>query len=381
MLGSQPGQFKRRRKKLKSVQYARPGVKPVQSDPNGDKTTKIWLVDTTTESNMKLVKDHLGENTDVVEIPIQLTSSNFSSYEILKEILPKGATIPSSFEAVGHIAHINLKDEHHKYRFVIGNVILDKNPGLKTVVNKLGVIGSEFREFKFELLAGIEDYNATVKQHNCTFTVPYDKVYWNSRLQTEHSRLVKIVSDDKSSILADVMAGIGPFAVPTAKAGISVHANDLNPVSFEYLQKNSKQNGVEQKVVSYCEDGRDFIKKIRDMFLLEDSAHQDDVHFAMNLPATAVEFLDAFLDWPAAAHRHRAVIHVYCFSSAKDFKSDAVRLVQQNLKSDAPLSDVSVHHVRNVAPKKEMLCVSFRLATAKRKSEEPTAEKRPKTVE
>eukprot|EP01060_Flectonema_neradi_P004272 TRINITY_DN12781_c0_g2_i1.p1 TRINITY_DN12781_c0_g2~~TRINITY_DN12781_c0_g2_i1.p1 ORF type:complete len:429 (+),score=76.71 TRINITY_DN12781_c0_g2_i1:78-1289(+) len=365
-------------KKFKSIQYAKTGVKPVQPDPDGDKATKVWLIDTSNEDNITQVKNYLGEDVQVVDVPVRLTSTNFSSYEILSEILPKGTTIPSSFEAVGHIAHINLKDEHHKYRFLIGQVILDKNPGLKTVVNKLGAIGSEFREFQFELLAGKADYNATVKQHNCTFTVPYDKVYWNSRLQTEHTRLVKVVCDNENVILADVMAGIGPFAVPAAKAGVTVHANDLNPVSYEYLQKNSKQNGVSGNVTPYCLDGREFIAKIRDMFLLDSSAHQEDVHFAMNLPATAVEFLDAFLNWDASASPHRAVIHVYCFSSEKDFKEDAVRLVQHHLKTTEPLPEVSVHHVRNVAPKKEMLCVSFRLAKLKRACGEADVDKRPK---
>lgn len=46
------------------------------------------------------------------------------------------------------------------------------------------------------------------------------KVYWNSRLETEHKRLVD--SFRAGQVVVDVMAGIGPFAVPAAQKGCKV---------------------------------------------------------------------------------------------------------------------------------------------------------------
>ena len=67
-------------------------------------------------------------------------------------------------------------------------------------------------------------------------------MYWNSRLQHEHSRLVgSFAAED---IVADVFAGIGPFALPDAKKGCGVLANDLNPSSFKYLVQNTNDNDV-----------------------------------------------------------------------------------------------------------------------------------------
>jgi tRNA (guanine37-N1)-methyltransferase len=67
-------------------------------------------------------------------------------------------------------------------------------------------------------------------------------VYWNSRLQAEHNRVIeKLNSED---VVADVFAGVGPFALPAAKKGCGVLANDLNPESFRYLTKNAEDNGV-----------------------------------------------------------------------------------------------------------------------------------------
>ena len=47
-------------------------------------------------------------------------------------------------------------------------------------------------------------------------------------------------------IVADLMAGVGPFAVPLALNRIMVYANDLNPESFKYLNKNMKINHCEK---------------------------------------------------------------------------------------------------------------------------------------
>ena len=73
-------------------------------------------------------------------------------------------------------AHLNLNDEYLPYKYIIGEVILDvcvyiriqsleglmnvvqKNKGIKTVVNKLNSIDTTFRFFKMELLAGEPNY-------------------------------------------------------------------------------------------------------------------------------------------------------------------------------------------------------------------------------
>lgn len=45
-------------------------------------------------------------------------------------------------------------------------------------------------------------------------------------------------------VVADVMAGVGPFAMPASKRGCGVLANDLNPESYKYLSVNIKNNRV-----------------------------------------------------------------------------------------------------------------------------------------
>jgi tRNA (guanine37-N1)-methyltransferase len=80
------------------------------------------------------------------------------------------------------------------------------------------------------------------RESDCNFTFDFSEVYWNSRLQYEHGRLIgSFAAED---VVADVFAGIGPFALPAAKKGCGVLANDLNPSSFKYLVQNMNDNDV-----------------------------------------------------------------------------------------------------------------------------------------
>jgi len=70
----------------------------------------------------------------------------------------------------------------HKNVFTTGQVLLEKKPTLKTVVNKMNTIDTAFRTFQMELLAGEDNYVTVAKENGCSFEMDYSKVYWNSRL-------------------------------------------------------------------------------------------------------------------------------------------------------------------------------------------------------
>lgn len=77
-------------------------------------------------------------------------------------------------------------------------------------------------------------------------------MYWNSRLHTEHDRLVQLFRPE--DVVVDVFAGVGPFALPAAKKGCGVLANDLNPESYRWLLRNVETNKVRQlRSIRWCE--------------------------------------------------------------------------------------------------------------------------------
>lgn len=154
-------------------------------------------------------------------------------------------------------------------------------------------------------------------------------MYWNSRLHTEHDRLVQLFKPNE--FVCDVFAGVGPFALPAAKRGSIVYANDLNPSSYEYMKENIKYNKINSGIFPYNMDGRAFIRQaVKDLQATSTKEWKTFDHFVMNLPATAIEFLDAFRGlyhdqkdlFNASARAKLPMIHCHCFTKSTDAMQD-----------------------------------------------------------
>ncbi|KAE8441541.1 hypothetical protein EG329_004849 [Mollisiaceae sp. DMI_Dod_QoI] len=404
----------------------------VQPDPDptlASKGTKCLLLspivkpeDQSTWSNI-LKEAVKTEDVNIVPYDLKLDYNYWTYHDIMKSILPDDAQeeIPVGFAIVGHVAHLNLRDEYLPYKKLIAEVLVDKNPGIRTVINKIDDVGthSEFRTFSYEVLAGPDDMDVEISEGDCIFRFNYSKVYWNSRLQTEHKRLVDSFSPGE--VVCDVMAGVGPFAIPAGKKGVFVWANDLNPDSYEAMIDAIKRNKVHHFVRPHCEDGHTFIRSAADNLLALASTGENTIsipsrvyrsksrtgpppqptvvtipptisHFVMNLPATAIDFLGSFNGLYSG---HEALfqeegyklpmIHVHCFSTKSDDNiAESHEICQkiteklgykvhprigqgrnvnledwQKLKLDE--GEVLVREVRDVAPKKRMFCASFRV--------------------
>ncbi|XP_007561231.1 tRNA (guanine(37)-N(1))-methyltransferase [Poecilia formosa] len=324
-----------------------------------------------------------GVSDELQQYDLKLTYDNLKTEEVLEAVLPQGQDVTSSFSRVGHIAHMNLRDHQLPYKNLIGQVIMDKNPGITCVVNKTNMIDSTYRNFKMEVLAGEENMVAKVKENGVTYEFDFSRVYWNPRLSTEHQRVVQLVK--RGDAVFDVFAGVGPFAIPAARLGAKVLANDLNPESYRWLQHNCKLNKLESKVQTFNLDGRDFIRGPLRRELPALLKGESAVHVVMNLPALALEFLDAFrglLQPEPTCDRNLPTVHCYGFSKHDDPEADVVQRASRSL--GFPLeNECSVHFVRNVAPNKDMMCVRFTvpkdvLYCSSKTKTEPSEEPAPK---
>ncbi|KAJ2802675.1 tRNA(m(1)G37)methyltransferase [Coemansia guatemalensis] len=378
-----------------------PRLRSVVDGSSSSTTHKIVLLNPEINDKLEGASERLRQlvqenKWETVEHTINLGYEHWGADEVLKAILPDPSQAPTSYEQIGHIAHMNLRDEYLEYKALIGQVILDKSTTVKTVVNKLDTIDNTFRNFKMEVLAGEDNFVATVRENECMFRFDYSKVYWNSRLHSEHERLIKMFGSGSS--ICDVMAGVGPFAIPAAKQGALVWANDLNPASFNALCDNVRLNKVQARVRTFNKDGRDFIRKAfaeyyqmskngtlsippnpKKSTASKNIAAKEQAipitsrsfdHVVMNLPAIAIEFLDAF----RGIFRHIAgeddkppnlpLIHVHCFTKSEEPKKDILLRACRALgfpEDKHTELDADVYYVRKVAPKKDMYCLSLRL--------------------
>ncbi|KAK8164332.1 guanine methyltransferase Trm5 [Phyllosticta citrichinensis] len=368
----------------------------------------------------------LANQSRVELIPYDLILDyDYWSYDqIMSAIVPEENQemyFPKRFTEVGHVVHLNLGPEHEPYKKIFSQVLIDKSSrNIKTVINKLSNVGDEnaFRTFKYEVLAGPDDLMVEHHEEKCLFRFDFGKVYWNSRLQEEHRRIVqKFVPGE---VVVDVMAGVGPFAIPAGKKRVFVLANDLNPESYAYMEGNITANRVDKFVQPYNEDGHAFIRNAAANLFnqsvqagIHDSIPksakppqrqsgspkpkkfsimnrpQVPSHFVMNLPASAIDFLPSFIGLYTRSPVREALggtdprtlfaphtadklpmIHVHCFCpkfpTAAESEEEILQRISEKLefKIDRNMMkelDGEVHDVRDIAPGKEMFCVSFRL--------------------
>ncbi len=294
---------------------------------------------------------------------------------------------------------------------MIGQILIDKNPNITTVINKTFDVGTEsvFRTFPYEVLAGPDDLDVTVRESDCEFRFNFGKVYWNSRLGTEHTRLVESFKEGEA--VCDLMAGVGPFAIPAGKRKVFVRANDLNPDSYAGLEDAIKRNKVENFIIGSCMDGREFVRKASEELAksprmirlpaklkISRNKSKEEIealkkavdeaakvlqeptafsHYVMNLPATAIEFLDAFkgvyhgreTEFYPQSSQKLPLIHLYLFQTKLATEEEECtqicerisKYIGAEVKSDDQNLDMAIHYVRLVAPKKKMFCASFRI--------------------
>ncbi|XP_058206791.1 tRNA (guanine(37)-N1)-methyltransferase 2 [Rhododendron vialii] len=434
----------------------RPRVKPITEDPTSEKTRYMILSEKVQNSDLSDIPgqklDELKALCEIDVVPYSLTLgySYWGTDHVLKQILPPGVEVPSSFETIGHVAHLNISDELLPFKDIVAKVIYDKNyPRIKTVVNKVGTITNEFRVPKFEVLMGTDDMVTEVKQYGAKFKLDYSLVYWNSRLEHEHIRLVSQFQAGET--ICDMFSGIGPFAIPAAQKGCLVYANDLNPDSIRYLRINAEINKVNDLVCGYNMDARKFICQLmtapaceidkmsdgpvleaqqrssiqangetmsQDMKLageLEEvrgnkstnregvdrscmnqdasvaaikrpsGSQEDDKlkqsaskrmrgsdsfhpkpwehvdHVIMNLPASALQFLDAFRGLIHRRYWKGSLPWVHCYCFMRSNETEEVIISEAESALNARIRDPIFHRVRDVAPNKAMFCLSFRL--------------------
>jgi tRNA (guanine37-N1)-methyltransferase len=185
----------------------------------------------------------LTENgASLVDGSAPVTFDSLTQEAILRRLLPDVVEITSRFEQVGHIAHVNLQPHLLPHKYIIGAVLLEKNAslGVRTVVNKTNFIENQFRVLPMEIIAGPDETMVELEENGSKFRFDFREVFWNSRLLNEHRRIVMMCSP--GDVVWDMCAGVGPFAIPLARRGCTVYANDLNPACFKFLNQNADLN-------------------------------------------------------------------------------------------------------------------------------------------
>ena len=384
---------------LKSHKIPYKNFNPIKHSKNSNENiyiTKYQINEK--ETLIKLIENSISDEKkknenityEITEENITLTTKNFTYEQILKNFFvyeneTNIKNIPSGFEIIGKIAHMNLKEEYLKYKYVIGELILEKNPSIKTVINKIGKIENIYRTYNMEILSGEENYFVEHKEDSIIFKFDIRKTYWCSRLQNERSRILNLIS--KNNILLDAFCGVGPLSLRACKKGIKVFSNDLNPDCYKYLNDNIKYNKINKDLIkTYNMDAREFIKIFIEKskkIINDDDDNLDnnfpyDIHIDhiyMNLPKDAIEFLNVFIGLFKGCKEsvynknNLPIVHVYGFAKScdnpieelKERISKAFNLDFKIFKEKCESDILNIENVRDISNRKVVYCVDMKI--------------------
>jgi tRNA (guanine37-N1)-methyltransferase len=266
--------------------------------------------------------------------------------EIIIERSP--AEILGFSPAYEHIGDIAIIDRQQAQAQRVAQVLLKQNR-IKTVLQAESSVTGEYRTRSVSILAGEKRTKTLYRENKCRYLIDLSKVYFTPRLSTERARIADKIHDGE--IVVDMFAGVGPFSILIAKRSPRAHviAIDKNPDAVRYLKENVKLNKVENvKIID--RDARDAVKEI-----------SGADHVIMNLPHSAIEFLDAAF----GVLKNGGIIHFYAIAHENDLFDGILKRIE----AVAGLSGLRIvpldkRIVRPYAPYQFNICIDFQVLSS-----------------
>lgn len=266
--------------------------------------------------------------------------------EIIIERSP--AEILGFSPAYEHIGDIAIIDRQQAQAHRVAQVLLKQNR-IKTVLQAESSVTGEYRTRSVSILAGEKRTRTLYRENKCRYLIDLSRVYFTPRLSTERARIADKIHDGE--IVVDMFAGVGPFSILIAKRYPRAHviAIDKNPDAIRYLKENVKLNKVENiKIID--RDARDAVKEI-----------SGADHVIMNLPHSAIEFLDAAF----GVLKNGGIIHFYAIAHENDLFDGILKRIE----AVAGLSGLQIvpldkRIVRPYAPYQFNICIDFQVLSS-----------------
>jgi tRNA wybutosine-synthesizing protein 2 len=157
--------------------------------------------------------------------------------------------LPSSYQKIGNIVILNLKEELWEHDKKIGKIILEKIPDTKTVCRRTDFIKNQYRKPALKVIAGKKKTGVVHKEHGILYKLDVNEIMFAKGNLNERKRISKLVK--KNEVVVDMFAGIGYFSLGVAKTSKpkKIYSIEINPIAYNYLKQNIELNDVEDKII------------------------------------------------------------------------------------------------------------------------------------
>ncbi len=298
-----------------------------------------------TNTDMSRIRSILFDlEAELLRLPATLLPRRTRSVSLRELEREHRIPLPKSINIIGDIITINRLPGEPSLKFRVGS-ILRKNFGVRAVFLKKKEISGVTRTTSWERIAGWGDTFTVHRESNCLFAVDISNVFFNPRLSTERTRILRLVS--RGEVIIDMFAGVGPFAIIIAKhRDTEVYAIDINPYATRYMEINALLNRVRINILHG--DAHKVIHTI------DKSADR----IIMNYPEGSIGFLkDALLK--LSTH---GTLHIYVFARGKKYIEKASEEVKERIyevNNNVEIEEMTIHTVEEVAPYKYLVCVDL----------------------
>lgn len=251
------------------------------------------------------------------------------------------------FEVVGSIAVLEVEkgvDKELLKRFA--GLILQSVKPLKTVLLKTSGRVGEFRVQGLDYLAGAKTFKTLHRENNYLLMVDLTKAYFSPRLANERLRIARLVNPDEKVLV--MFSGVAPYVVAIAR-----HAN---PDLVVGVEKNFEahelaiQNVAINKLLSvelYNADVKDYAR-------LEKRAFD---RIVMPLPMHS----ELFLKEAVKLSKHKAMIHLYLFSSKQELKPRILSIKEKLASLGFSLKNAQPVQAGQFASRQYRWCLDLRV--------------------
>ena len=268
---------------------------------------------------------------------------------LVAKIIPRSKIdyVPRSYDLIGDIAVVDIKDEVKRYEKEIAKAIMQIQKNIKVVAKKTSAVKEKFRVRKLKVIAGEKRTETTYREHGCAIKVDVSRVYFSPRLNNERGRIAELVKPRENVLV--YFAGAGPFALVIAKKQklANVIGIELNPAGVKYFNENIALNRL-AKVKAIKGDVKRQAKKF--------AGWADRI--VMPLPQSAEKFLDcAFLD-----AKNNAMVHFYNFVNAENpFEEAREKIRKAAGKGGCMVKFINERIVLQYSPQTVEVCIDFQV--------------------
>lgn len=164
------------------------------------------------------------------------------------------------------------------------------------------------------------------RENDCRYWLDPARIMFAQGNRLERARMGRVVRErGRTERVADMCAGIGYFTIPMARAGATVHAMELSPFTYRYLQRNINENSLVSRVEAVCGDSRTLLSGIYDRFVI---GHFD----ALNLFPAALRHAEA----GSIIHLHTTEVSEQSIHHAVVSAGFSATLAMHRIKKYAP---------------------------------------------